>query len=82
MFWNSDRTDRETHGPEGTTGEAGESGTRYDPGDEPRELRGGVELVMRFEPVGERFSVTVRNTTNQTVRDGRVEIHCADGAGS
>ena len=39
----------ETHDPEGTGGEAGESGTRYGPGDEARELRGGVEPVMRFE---------------------------------
>ncbi len=39
----------ETHGPEGTGGEAGENGTRYAPGDEARDLRGGVELVMPFE---------------------------------
>ena len=33
------------------------------PGDEARELRGGVELVMRFEQPAERFTGTVRNTT-------------------
>ena len=63
----------ETHGPEGTGGEAGESGTRYGPGDEARELRGGVELVMRFEQAAERFTGTVRNTTSQTVRLGAGE---------
>ena len=69
----------ETHGPEGTGGDEGESGTRYGPGDEARELRGGVELVMRFEQGAERFSGTVRNTTNQTVGNVRVEIHLANG---
>ena len=69
----------ETHGPEGTGGEAGESGTRYAPGDEARELRGGVELVMRFEQPAESFTGTVRNTTSQTVRDVRVEIHLSNG---
>ena len=69
----------ETHGPEGTTGEAGESGTRYDPGDEARELRGGVKLLMRFEQGSGRFSGTAMNTTNQTVRDVRVEIHLSNG---
>ena len=43
----------ETHGPEGTGGEASESNTRYGPWDEVRELRGGVELVMRFEQAAE-----------------------------
>ncbi len=69
----------ETHGPEGTGGETGESGTRYAPGDEARELRGGVELVMRFEAAAERFTGTVRNTASQTVRDARVEIHLSNG---
>ena len=69
----------ETHGPEGTGGESGESGTRYGPADEARELRGGVELVMRFEQGTERFAGTVRNTTSQTVRDVRVEIHLSNG---
>ena len=50
------------------------------PGDEARELRGGVELVMRFEQAAERFAGTVRNTTSQTVRDARVEIHLSNGA--
>ncbi len=69
----------EAHGPEGTGGESGESGTRYAPGDEARELRGGVELVMRFEQGGERFTGTVRNTASETVRDVRVEIHLSNG---
>ena len=30
---------------------------------------------MRFEQAAERFTGTVRNTTGQTVRDVRVEIH-------
>ncbi len=64
----------ETRGPEGTGGEAGENGTRYAPGDEARELRGGVELVMRFEQGPRGFPARVRNTTNQTVRDVTVEI--------
>ena len=46
----------ETHGPEGTGGAAGESGARYAPGDEARELRGGVVLVMRFDQGAERFT--------------------------
>ena len=69
----------ETHGPEGTGGESGESGTQYAPGDEARELRGGVELGMRFDQGAETCSGTVRNTTNQTVRDVRVEIHLSNG---
>ena len=69
----------ETHDPEGTGGESGESGTRYGPADEAREVRGGVELVMRFEQGAERFAGTVRNTTSQMVRDVRVEIHLSSG---
>ncbi len=72
----------ETPGPDGTGGESAESGTGYGPGDEAHELRGGFELLMRFEQGAKRFSGTVTNTTNQTVRGARVEIHFADGAGS
>ena len=69
----------EAHGPEGMGGESGESGTRYAVGDEARELRGGVELIMRFDQGTERFTGTTRNTTSQTVRDVRVEIHLSNG---
>ncbi len=34
---------------------------------------------MGFEQRAERFSGTVMNTTNQTVRDLRVEIHLSNG---
>ena len=34
---------------------------------------------MRFEQAAESFTGTVRNTTGQTVRDVRVEIHLSNG---
>jgi len=49
------------------------------PGDEACELGGEIELAMGFEQRAERFSGTVMNTTNQTVRDLRVEIHLSNG---
>ena len=79
VFRNSDRTNRDARARRGRAASQARAARGTNPGDEARELRGGVELVMRFEQGAERFSGTVRNTTNQTVRDVRVEIHLSNG---
>ena len=64
--------------PEGQAG-AARGTTRYDPGDEARELRSGVELLMRLEQGAGRFSGTVTNRTEPDRPGRRVEIHLSNG---
>ncbi|MCY4595581.1 MAG: cache domain-containing protein [Bryobacterales bacterium] len=63
----------------GSGGEPGESGTQYGLSDTAREVRSGVELVIRYDPNREVFTGTVRNTTNQTAEQVRVEVHLSNG---
>jgi len=69
----------EQHGPEGSGGEPGESGTRYSLTDTAVETRGGVRLTMSYDVVAETFRGEVVNTTSATVTQVRVEIHLSNG---
>ena len=63
----------------GSGGEAGESGTQYGPSETAREVRAGVELILRYDANRGVFAGTVRNTTNATVGQVRVEVHLSNG---
>lgn len=63
----------------GSGGEPGESGTQYGLTDTAREVRAGVELIIRYDANRGVFAGTVRNTTNQTVGQVRVEVHLSNG---
>ncbi|MYB53691.1 MAG: hypothetical protein F4X77_16060 [Acidobacteriia bacterium] len=43
------------------------------------EVRSGIELVIRYDASRGVFAGTVRNTTNQTVGQVRVEVHLSNG---
>ncbi|MDE2981699.1 MAG: hypothetical protein OXU74_10940 [Gemmatimonadota bacterium] len=59
--------------------EAGESGTRWDIMETATETRSGVTLVVSYNSATQSFEGTVRNTTDATVTDVRVEIHLSNG---
>ena len=60
--------------------EEGESGTRYASAETATEVRKGIELIARYDSSRRAFTGEVRNTTNATVRQVRVEIHLSNGA--
>lgn len=60
-------------------GEEGESGIRYGLTDTATVERKGVELIAWYESADSTFTGTVRNTTDETVRQVRVEIHLSNG---
>lgn len=64
---------------EGRKGEPEESGTQYGLSDTAKEVRGGVELVIRFDSTRRVFAGTVKNGTDATVRQVRVEVHLSSG---
>lgn len=64
---------------EATKREPEESGTQYGLSDTAREARSGVESVIRFDSARRVFAGTVRNGTDATVRQVRVEVHLSSG---
>lgn len=63
----------------GSSTEPGESGTQYGLSETAREVRGGVELIARYDREGQRFTGTVHNTNDATVSQVRVEVHLSNG---
>ena len=61
------------------TGEEGESGTRYQISETAKEVRQGVELIIRFDDAKTAFVGTVKNTTSSDVEQVRVEVHLSNG---
>ena len=61
------------------TGEEGESGTRYQISETAKEVRQGVELIIRFDSAKTAFTGTVKNTTSSAVGQVRVEVHLSNG---
>lgn len=72
-------SERSEEAGEGQKGEPEESGTQYGLSDTAREARSGVELVVRFDSARGMFAGTVRNGTDATVRQVRVEVHLSNG---
>lgn len=60
-------------------GEPGESGTQYGLSETAREVRAGVELIIRYDANRGVFAGTIRNTTNSTVGQVRAEVHLSNG---
>ena len=69
----------EEHGPEGSGGEQGESGTQYAISETATEVRDGVRLIISYDSTQQMFTGTVENTTNATVTQVRVEVHLSNG---
>ncbi len=65
------------HGESGS-GEPGESGTQYSLTETAKDVRNGVELVIKYDSSSKEFVGTVTNTTNATVSMVRVEIHLSN----
>ena len=60
--------------------EAGEeSGTELALNESYDEIRGGARLILTYDAQGNSFSGTVDNTTNETLRQVRVEVHLSNG---
>ena len=68
------------HGESGDSGsgEPGESGTQYALADTAKDVRSGVELVIKYDSSRKEFVGTVTNTTDATVTQVRVEIHLSN----
>ena len=60
-------------------GEPGESGTKYGLSDTARESRSGVDLVLRYDSARKSFTGMVTNTTVETIKNVRVEVHLSNG---
>ena len=62
------------------SGEDGEeSGTQYALGDTFDEVRAGARLVLSYDSAANAFTGTVENTTGDTLRRVRVEVHLSNG---
>lgn len=73
-----DEHDREGGGDNG--GEAGEeSGTALSLDETYDAVRKGVRLVMSYDAEDNSFNGVVRNTTGETLREVRVEVHLSNG---
>ncbi len=62
------------------SGEGGEeSGTQFAIGDTFNEVRSGARLVLSYDSTANAFKGTVENTTGNTLRRVRVEVHLSNG---
>ena len=62
------------------SGEDGEeSGTQYALGETFDEVRAGARLVLSYDSAANAFTGTVENTTGDTLRRVRVEVHLSNG---
>ena len=69
-------SDSEEHGG-AESGE--ESGTQYAKTDTYDETRNGARLVLNYDAEAQAFSGTVENTTDETLKQVRVEVHLSNG---
>ncbi len=69
------------HSGEGTGGEESgeESGTQYAKTDTYDETRNGARLVLNYDGETQAFTGTVENTTEETLKLVRVEVHLSNG---
>ena len=64
----------------GEGGDAGDIAQQLAPDQSYDQTRGGARLIMSYNSGRNEFSGTVENTTNQTLRRVRVEIHLSNAA--
>ena len=64
------------------SGEGGdeESGTQFGLSDTFDEIRAGARLIFSYDSAANAFTGTVENTTNDTLRRVRLEVHLSNGA--
>ena len=67
--------DEHAEGP----GEGEESGTQYALDETYDEVRAGARLVISYDQGGNVFTGTVENTTSNTLKRVRVEVHLSNG---
>ena len=68
------------HGGSSESGEGGEeSNTQYALGDKFDEVRAGARLILSYDSTANAFNGTVENTTGDTLRRVRVEVHLSNG---
>ena len=56
-----------------------ESGAQLSLADTYDHIRGGARLILNYDQQSNSFKGTVENTTNQTLKRVRVEIHLSNG---
>ena len=56
-----------------------ESGTQYALGETFDEVRAGARLVLSYDSDANAFTGTVENTTGDTLRRVRIEVHLSNG---
>ena len=77
-----DRDGEEGHyeGGEDNHGEEGEEdGTEYALGDTYDQVRRGARLILAYDADANVFTGTVENTTDETLKQVRVEVHLSNG---
>ena len=72
------REGSESHASGG--GSEGSEGQQLAPDQPYDQTRNGARLIMSYSPSKDEFYGTVENTTNQTLRRVRVEVHLSDAA--
>ena len=66
-------------GSESGEGDGEESGTQFGLGDTFDEIRAGARLVLSYDSTANVFRGTVENTTENTLRRVRIEVHLSNG---
>ena len=56
-----------------------ESGTQYTKKQTYDETRNGARLVLKYDAKAQEFTGTVENTTDETLKQVRVEVHLSNG---
>ena len=75
-----DRDGAEHDGEGGEQGAEGEeSGTQLGLNETYDRIRNGARLIMAYDSQGNSFNGTVENTTGETLKQVRVEVHLSNG---
>jgi len=70
---------KESHARDYSEGEGEEDGTLYDINYKYNIEKNGVRLILSYDNEESKFSGNVENTTNETIKNVRVEIHLSNG---
>ena len=62
-----------------TAEEGEESGTELALTERYDQVRNGARLILTYDPQSNAFKGTVENTTNETLKQVRVEVHLSNG---
>ena len=77
---NSGESESSEHSGESDSGEGGEeSGAQFALSETFDSIRAGARLVLSYDSTANAFTGTVENTTEDTLRRVRVEVHLSNG---